>query len=96
MNIFPGNYERFVHQINANEQAQAIGMCSLQNPIQLMEDLQGDLTSRREKMVCIFDVENAFLHNAPLDGAYPVMVEITYLDRGNGKFHYFTTERKQQ
>jgi hypothetical protein len=88
-NVFPGNYERFIHQINANETSSGYwNVQSAQVNTSYGRFARGfDLAKGKDGLY--FDVENAFLHNAPLDGAYPVMVEITYLDRGNGKFQLF-------
>jgi hypothetical protein len=36
-----------------------------------------------------FDVDDAFLNNAPLNGNYPVAIEITYLDNGGGSWQLY-------
>jgi hypothetical protein len=88
-NIFPGNYERFIHQINANETSSGYWNVQSAEPNTPYGRFARGFDLAKGKDGLYFDVEDAFLHNAPLDGAYPVMIEITYLDRGNGKFQLF-------
>jgi hypothetical protein len=54
-----------------------------------MEDLQEDLILSMVKMPCILMLTSAFLSNTALNGQYPVMIEITYLDKGTGSFQLF-------
>jgi len=38
------------------------------------------------KTVLYFDADDGFLHNAALNSKYPVMISITYLDKGFGSW----------
>lgn len=88
-NIFPGNYERFLHQINSNATSAGYWNVTSAEPNTPYGRFARGFDLAKGKDALYFDVEDAFLHNAPLDGGYPVMVEITYLDRGYGKFQVF-------
>ena len=41
-----------------------------------------------------FDVDDAFLNNAPVNGNYPVTIEITYLDNGGGSWQLYYDAKK--
>ncbi|WP_158638308.1 T9SS type A sorting domain-containing protein [Panacibacter ginsenosidivorans] len=87
--IFPGNYERFLHQINPNETSVGYWNVTSAEPNTVYGRFARGFDLAKGKDALYFDVEDAFLHNAPLDAAYPVAVEITYLDRGTGKWQLF-------
>lgn len=87
--IFPGNYDRFLHQIDANATSSGYWNVSSAQPNTIYGRFARGFDIAKGKNGLYFDVDDAFLHNAPLDGAYPVMVEITYLDKGTGKFQLF-------
>jgi hypothetical protein len=83
----PGNYERYLHQVDAN--ATSVGYWNV--------DAQNDTNSiygrfargfdlGNAKNALNFDADNGFLHNAPLKGKYAVMISITYLDKGFGSW----------
>ncbi len=42
-----------------------------------------------KKNALYFDVDDNFLRNAPLNGSYPVSIEITYFDSGYGSWRLF-------
>ena len=88
-NVFPGNYERFIHQIDANGTSAGYWNVSSAEPNSIYGRFARGFDIAKGKNGLYFDVEDAFLHNAPLDAAYPVMVEITYLDKGTGSFQLF-------
>lgn len=87
--IFAGNYDRYIHQINAN--ATSAGYWNVQSAD--VNSMYGrfargfDLANGKDALY--FDVDSAFLRNTPVDGQYPVMIEITYLDKGAGAFQLF-------
>ncbi|CAN5429581.1 hypothetical protein BH10BAC2_BH10BAC2_48490 [soil metagenome] len=87
--IFPGNYDRFLHQIDANATSSGYWNVASSQPNTVYGRFARGFDIAKGKNGLYFDVDDAFLHNAPLDGAYPVMVEITYLDKGTGKFQLF-------
>jgi hypothetical protein len=87
--LLPGNYERFLHQINAN--ATSAGYWNI-------DDAHNDVMYGRfgrgfdianNKTALYFDVENNFFRNAPLNAVYPVTIEITYFDNGTGSWKLF-------
>jgi hypothetical protein len=87
--LLPGNYERFLHQINAN--ATSAGYWNI-------DDAHNDVMYGRfgrgfdianNKTALYFDVENNFFRNTPLNAVYPVTIEITYFDNGTGSWNLF-------
>lgn len=87
--IFPGNYERFLHQINANETSAGYWNVSSAEPNTIYGKFARGFDLAKGKDGLYFDVDNAFLHNTPLNASYPVMIDITYLDKGNGSWQLF-------
>ena len=87
--LFPGNYEKFIHQINANETSAGYWNVASAEPNTSYGRFARGFDLAKGKDALYFDVEDSFLHNAALDGAYPVIIEVTYLDKGNGKFQLF-------
>jgi hypothetical protein len=87
--IFPGNYDRYLHQINAN--ATSIGYWNVQSLD--LNSMYGrfargfDLANAKDALY--FDLDSIFLRNAPLNSQYPVIIEITYLDKGTGSWQLF-------
>ncbi|NNV55969.1 T9SS type A sorting domain-containing protein [Limnovirga soli] len=88
--IFPGNYDRYLHQIQPN--TTSIGWWNI--------DRQADSNAiygrfargfdvARRKNALYFDIDSLFLNKAPLDAAYPVTINIIYLDAGYGSFQLF-------
>ena len=89
-NLLPGNYERNLHQLRANETS--AGYWNVDAP--------ADSTSMYGKYArgfnillgrtaLYFDVDSLFLNKAPLNGSYPVSIDITYLDKGTGGFKLY-------
>ena len=86
-NIFPGNYERWINQIDANTTSAGywnVVALSDSNSMHGRFARGFDLTNGKNALY--FDVASAFLRYAPLNGAYPVTIDITYLDNGTGSF----------
>ena len=92
--LLPGNYERFLHQINAN--ATSAGYWNI-------DDAHNDVMYGRfgrgfdianNKTALYFDVEDNFFRNAPLNAAYPVTIEITYYDNGRGSWQLIYDSEK--
>jgi hypothetical protein len=87
--IFPGNYDRYLHQINANNTSAGYWNVQSSDPNTMYGRFARGFDLNNGKNALYFAVDSAFLNNAPLDGKYPVMIEITYLDKGAGKFKLF-------
>jgi hypothetical protein len=84
--LLPGNYERFLHQINAN--ATSAGYWNIDDAHN--EAMYGrfgrGFDIAKNKTALYFDVEDNFFRNKPLSAAYPVTIEITYYDSGRGSW----------
>jgi hypothetical protein len=87
--IFPGNYDRYLHQINANATSSGYWNVQSGDTSSMYGRFARGFDLANGKDALYFDVDSTFLRNAPLNGQYPVMVEITYLDKGNGSFQLF-------
>lgn len=87
--LFPGNYERYLHQINANTTSAGYWNVSSADLNSMYGRFARGFDVANGKNALYFNVEDSFLNNAALNGAYPVMIDITYLDRGTGKFQLF-------
>ncbi|HRI20038.1 MAG TPA: SprB repeat-containing protein, partial [Panacibacter sp.] len=87
--LLPGNYERFLHQIAANETS--IGYWNVQSAD--TNSMYGrfargfDIVNGKDGLY--FDVDSSFLNNSPLVDNYPVIIDITYLDSGTGSFRLY-------
>jgi hypothetical protein len=84
--LLPGNFERYLHQINAN--ATSAGYWNIDggdNTIMYGRYARGfDISNKKNALY--FDLDDNFLRNTPLKGAYPVTIEITYFDSGYGSW----------
>ncbi|HRI20515.1 MAG TPA: hypothetical protein PLA68_06155, partial [Panacibacter sp.] len=87
--IFPGNYERYIHQITPN--VTSIGYWNVQsidtNSMYGRFARGFDIANGKDAMY--FDVDSVFLNNAPVNGQYPITIDITYLDNGTGSWKLF-------
>jgi hypothetical protein len=87
--LLPGNYERFLHQINPN--ATSAGFWNIDeahNDVMYGRFGRGfDIANN--KTALYFDVEDNFFRNAPLNSAYPITIEITYYDNGKGSWQLY-------
>ena len=87
--IFPGNYERYIHQLNANTTSAGYwNVASTDSLTNYGRFARGfDLANGKDALY--FDVDNDFLRGAALDGQYPVSIDIIYLDNGTGSWKLF-------
>ncbi|MEP6845815.1 MAG: hypothetical protein ABI861_07415, partial [Panacibacter sp.] len=88
--VFPGNYDRYLHQISANETSVGywnVNASSDSNAI--YGKFARGINAKSTKNVLYFDVDSLFLNKAPVNGSYPVVIDITYLDSGNGGFSLY-------
>lgn len=87
--LLPGNYERYLHQIDPN--GTSIGYWNVQSAD--LNTIYGKYARSFDvvhgKTAMYFDVDDAFLNYAALNSAYPVMIEVTYLDKGTGSWQLF-------
>lgn len=88
--LIPGNYERYLNQINPNETS--IGrwnVDAVNEPRSMFGKFARSFDIANGKTGLYFKVDEAFLKNAPIDGKYAVTITITYLDQGNGSFKFY-------
>ncbi|HRH47805.1 MAG TPA: T9SS type A sorting domain-containing protein [Panacibacter sp.] len=89
-NIFPGNYERWINQIDANTTSAGYwNVAAIAEPNSMHGRFARGFDLTNGKNALYFDVASAFLRYAPLNGAYPVTIDITYLDNGTGSFRLY-------
>ena len=88
-NLFTGNYDRFLHQINANQTS--VGYWNIQSAdANTMYGKYGRSFDLANKMNALyFDVDNAFLSNKALGGKYAITIEVTYLNKGKGSWQLY-------
>jgi hypothetical protein len=82
--LLPGNYERYLHQINANATSAGYWNINSADSTSMYGRYARGFDVANKKNGLYFDVDNNFLRNATLNGAYPVTIEITYFDSGYG------------
>jgi hypothetical protein len=87
--LLPGNYERFLHQINANATSAGYWNVNSADSNSMYGRFARGFDIANNKTGLYFDVEDNFLRNAPLNGAYPTTIEVTYLDSGYGSWQLF-------
>jgi hypothetical protein len=87
-NIFRGNYERFLHQVNPNRTSvgwwRVGGEITQSTPVYARFARGFDNAGGKNTMY--FDIDDKFFANTPLNGAYPVTVRVVYYDKGTGKW----------
>ncbi len=87
--LLPGNYERYLHQINANATSAGYWNVDDADSTDMYGRYARGFDVANKKNALYFDVDDNFLRNAPLKGAYPVTIEITYFDSGYGSWALF-------
>jgi hypothetical protein len=87
--LLPGNYERYLHQINANATSAGYWNVDDADSTVMYGRYARGFDMANKKNALYFDVDDNFLRNAPLKGAYPIVIEITYFDSGNGSWGLF-------
>jgi hypothetical protein len=88
--IITSNYERYLHQINPN--ATSVGYWNVDapnDPNSMYGRFARGFDIASGKNALYFDADDGFLNRAPLNGKYPVMVSVTYLDAGTGSWQLF-------
>ncbi len=87
--LLPGNYERYLHQVNANATSAGYWNVDDADSIVMYGRYARGFDVANKKNALYFDVDDNFLRNAPLKGLYPVAIEITYFDSGYGSWALF-------
>jgi hypothetical protein len=87
--LLPGNYDRYLHQLTPN--ATSVGYWNVQSldTNSMYGKFARGFDIANNKKALYFDVDSAFLSNAPLDGKYPVTIDVTYLDNGGGSWQLY-------
>lgn len=88
--LLPGNYERWIHQLNANNTSTGYWNISTSADKNSMygKFVRGFEISKN-KTALYFDLDDGFLGNQPLNGNYPVTIDITYLDSSTGSWQLY-------
>ncbi|HEX6289304.1 MAG TPA: beta-galactosidase [Herpetosiphonaceae bacterium] len=80
--IYPGNYQMWLYQRDADETSQGLWRVGpLDQPYGRFAR-RFDAASDRQAMY--FDIDDRFFFEQPLNAAYPVAVRVVYLDQGSG------------
>jgi hypothetical protein len=86
--IFRGNYERFLHQIDADKTS--VGWWRVGGDVTTTSPIYGRFARgfdhAADKDVMSFDIKDSFFSGKPLAGACPVTVRVVYYDRGKGQW----------
>lgn len=83
--IYRGNYERFLHQLDADETSVGwwrVNGVGADAPVYGRFARGFEHASGKNRMA--FDIRDSFFSGQPLDGAYPVTVRVVYFDQGTG------------
>jgi hypothetical protein len=86
--IYRGNYERFLRQIDAD--ATSVGWWRVGGPVTESTPVYArfargfDHAHGQDAMY--FDLSDAFFSGQPLAGAYPITIRVVYYDRGTGRW----------
>jgi hypothetical protein len=87
--IFAGNYDRYLHQLTPNQTSAGYWNVQCADNNSMYGRFARGFDIAKNKAALYFDVEDAFLNNAPLNGKYSVTIEVTYLDNGGGSFQLY-------
>lgn len=92
--LLPGNYERYLFQIRANETSAGYWNVQSADPNTMYGRFGRGFDIKNKKTALYFNLDDKFLNNQPLNGKYPVVIEVTYLDKGSGSFQVFYDSKK--
>lgn len=93
-NIFTGNYDRYLHQINPNGTSAGYWNVQSSDNNTMYGRFARGFDVANGKTALYFDVDSAFLNNSPLDKKYKTMIEVTYFDNGYGSWQLFYDAKK--
>ena len=88
-NVFPGNYDRYLHQLTPNTTSVGYWNVISSNPSSMYGRFARGFDIPTNKKALNFDVDDAFLGNAPLNGKYTATIDVTYLDAGTAAWQLF-------
>jgi hypothetical protein len=84
--VFAENYERFLHQIDADETSIGLwrvgGEVTDETPVYARFARSFDQAAGKDAMY--FDIKDSFFHGRPLNAGCPVTVRVVYFDRCKG------------
>lgn len=87
--LLQGNYDRYLHQVDANATSAGYWNVDSENPNVMYGRFARGFDLAKGKNALYFDVEDNFLRNKPLDGAYAITIDVTYYDNGGGSWQVF-------
>lgn len=87
--IFPGNYERYLTQINANATSAGYWNVTSADTLTMYGRFARGFDVANGKNGLYFDLDNNFLNNTPLNAQYPVTIDVIYLDNGTGSWQLY-------
>lgn len=85
--VFSGNYDRYLYQLRANETS--TGYWNITAPADtnaIYGKFARGISTSGTRNAMYFDVDSVFLNYAPVNGRYPIALDIVYLDVGSGGF----------
>lgn len=88
--VFTTNYDRYLHQIKANETS--TGYWNVNAPSDtnaIYGKFARGINTTNGKDALYFDIDSLFFNKLPLNAAYPVTIDITFLDNGRGTFNLY-------
>lgn len=88
--IFPGNYDRYLHQLTPNETSSGYWNIQSNDSATTIYGRFGrgfDLAKNKDGLY--FMLDTAFKRNVSINAQYPVTLDIVYLDKGNGAWKLF-------
>lgn len=85
--VFSGNYDRYLHQIKANETSTGYwNVNAINDTNSIYGKFARGINTTNGKDALYFDIDSLFFNKSALNAAYPVVIDITYLDNGKGTF----------
>ncbi len=88
-NLFAANYERYLYQLKPNTTSIGYWNVTSADPNSMFGKFARSFDVANNKKGLYFDVDNAFLLNAPVNGKYSVTISVTYLDGDGGGWQLF-------
>ena len=87
--LLPGNYERFLVQIDGNSTSAGYWNVDAAHPDVMFGRFARGFDLAKGKDGLYFNVEDAFLQSNALNSKYPVTIEVTYYDSGTGSWQLY-------
>lgn len=95
--ILPGNYERYLHQLNANSTSTGYWNVDAPNDSNAIYGKYArGIGTATGKDALYFTIDKSFLSPKQIKANFPISIDITYLDAGNGSFGvYYDSKGKE-